>query len=144
MLHAFYSLYECNCDMGFEVDGSHHILWQICAQAIEEIVGANGRTELALGLDLSREKSVANDIQKGSRFPNEVELRSVGLNVVKILEGLRFLRGLSQEVSDIVDRPPTIKPNPKLESLGQVSGAVHEYNQAHILNRLTNTNFATG
>lgn len=91
MLHAMFLLYTCvrkqGCaqsqQSGFQV-GGHHLAWQAAARAIEEADKIGGSI-FGFGTDLSRNKCMAEDMDKGYNLQGDAALRSVGLDICEIL-----------------------------------------------------------
>jgi len=105
MLHALFDIYMCDCDHGCwekterRYHSHHHIPWQRAAYAIE-LADRFNSVGMGLSMDLSRHSSMAYDVQLGYNLPNESTLRSLDLDITKILEHLRYQR----ERANVINR----------------------------------------
>jgi hypothetical protein len=114
MIHAIFFIFKCGCDHGCRqktLGGYrdvlwpkyHNLHWQAVAYAIEKADRHNGNL-LCLNLKVGRELNLASDIHRGGlNLPNDAVLRSLGLDIHRILKVQRDLRAL-----DSMEKKPII------------------------------------
>ncbi|KUJ15438.1 uncharacterized protein LY89DRAFT_735552 [Mollisia scopiformis] len=98
MSHAIFDIYECGCTkcyacIGNEAAFGHGAYWQAVAQALEEACRHRYWEVFGLCLTLNRSMCLVDDVQSGCPLPNDIVLRSVGLDIVHLLENIKCLRG---------------------------------------------------
>jgi hypothetical protein len=147
MVHSIFFIFKCGCDYGCSQKtlggyrdvrwpGYHNIHWQAVAYAIEE-ANSWGAWSLGLNLKLGREVSLAGDVlQGGFNLPNDVVLRSLGLDIHKILKILEAFRPLAPSQRR-TDRNPLWQRTGLSETIGFARTGIQmpcERNSARLAN----------